>query len=518
MESNAIVHQTTIVKKRLQLHAQELRRAARREVLGEDEFVDKLDSIIQRDFYPELPRLRSQLELLEALDAGDTERARRAFAQIAPPGATPAAVGPADRGRGGQWTPGSVSDWGGGTPREEERGAGSGTPRVNAATGSARRAAAAAAAAPPEELPRLDRFLSAATSEDNASFAVVLGKEQAERKRKLWWMQDGSGAGGAAALKMHSQRALTLRGEAPAPDGSLLGMGPGGAGGGARAGWACAADGSGSTRPGGDGAARAAAAASQPLLGLRGAGGAHVGGAVDSTAADCADGGDGGVRALAAPLQLGEEEGGLPLRRLAGPPVSASPGGQMAPPPLPAAAVEGGGYWVTSSLGSWAKSVAAGGDDGAGGGGALVAAPGGGVVVAAGGTGGTEEADGTPHPSPEPKPSPSPNPSPSASRSPNPSPNLTPTLTLTLTLTLTRHAPPVRHRARGRARVAQAGLPRPRRPADEPQLQPLLARSCRLTRVGAHTCQGLAGTLLASRPVGRGACKYPLINTPQAHE
>ena len=81
MESNAREFQTTIVKKRLQLHARELRRAARREVLDEDEFVDKLDSIIQRDFYPELPRLRSQLELLEALDAGDTERARRAFAQ-----------------------------------------------------------------------------------------------------------------------------------------------------------------------------------------------------------------------------------------------------------------------------------------------------------------------------------------------------------------------------------------------------------------------------------------------------
>mgnify|MGYP001479603400 CR=1 FL=1 len=94
MESNAREFQTAIVKRRLQLHAKELRSAARREVLDEDEFVDKLDSIIQRDFYPELPRLRSQLELLEALDAGDTERARCAFAQIATPAATPSAVAP----------------------------------------------------------------------------------------------------------------------------------------------------------------------------------------------------------------------------------------------------------------------------------------------------------------------------------------------------------------------------------------------------------------------------------------
>ena len=327
MESNAREFQTAIVQRRLQLHAKELRSTARREVLDEDEFVDKLDSIIQRDFYPELPRLRSQLELLEALDAGDTERARCAFAQIATPAATPSAVGPADRGCRAQWTPGSVSGWGGGTPREEERGAGSGTPRVNATT--ARRPAAAAAAAAAEELPRLDRFLSKATSEDNASFAVVLGKEQAERKRKLWWMQDGSGP---AAIKMHSQRALTLRGEAPAPDGSLLGLGPGGAGSGARGGWVCAADGSGSTRPGGDGAARAATAASQPLIGLRGAGGAHVAGAVDSAADSAADSAPpcaaGDVPALAAPLQLGEEEGVWPVKRLAGPPVSASPGGK----------------------------------------------------------------------------------------------------------------------------------------------------------------------------------------------
>ena len=59
MEPTALAHHTALVKRRLEQHAKELRVAARREVLDEDDFVEKLDNIIQRDFYPELPRLRA---------------------------------------------------------------------------------------------------------------------------------------------------------------------------------------------------------------------------------------------------------------------------------------------------------------------------------------------------------------------------------------------------------------------------------------------------------------------------
>ena len=43
-------------------------------VLPEDEYIDKLESIIQRDFYPELPQLRAQVEYLEAMETGDAHR------------------------------------------------------------------------------------------------------------------------------------------------------------------------------------------------------------------------------------------------------------------------------------------------------------------------------------------------------------------------------------------------------------------------------------------------------------
>ena len=289
MESAAIEHQSIIVKRRLEAHANELRTAARRrEVLDEDDFVGRLDSIIQRDFFPELPRLRAQLELLDALDAGDTQRARKAFALIATPGAasTPAAVGPPDR----SWTPASVSEWGDATPRHER--AGGATPSARGAAGAAAStavAAAAAAAAAADELPRLDRFLSKHTSEDNASFAVILNKDQVEHRKRTWWMQDGKAG---AMIKMHPQQALTHRGEAPLHAfgggviaATLTGVGPGGAGTGAAAGWSRNSAGQ-SVRVGGDGAASASASEGLPLLGLRGSGGTRVAGSADPTPTD----------------------------------------------------------------------------------------------------------------------------------------------------------------------------------------------------------------------------------------
>ena len=49
-------------------------RARKQKVLDEDEWTERLDAIITRDYFPHVPRLKNKLEWIEARNSGDPEQ------------------------------------------------------------------------------------------------------------------------------------------------------------------------------------------------------------------------------------------------------------------------------------------------------------------------------------------------------------------------------------------------------------------------------------------------------------
>lgn len=45
-------------------------------VLDEDDYLEKLESIIQRDFFPDIEKLKAQTEYLDAVERNDVEKIR----------------------------------------------------------------------------------------------------------------------------------------------------------------------------------------------------------------------------------------------------------------------------------------------------------------------------------------------------------------------------------------------------------------------------------------------------------
>jgi protein DGCR14 len=123
-------------------------------ILPEEDYVAALGRIIQRDFYPDLPRLRDQLEWLSSVNPKDAALARSIILS-------------------------EQHSWG------EE-------------LGDAPSAAADDAAADDDEAVEtsssLSKFLAGHTSEDNESFQHLLHRMQEAHRRSHWWAYDGAAA------------------------------------------------------------------------------------------------------------------------------------------------------------------------------------------------------------------------------------------------------------------------------------------------------------------------------------
>ncbi|XP_005102187.1 splicing factor ESS-2 homolog [Aplysia californica] len=154
-------------------------------VLTEDEFSQGITKIIERDFFPDIPKLEAQVEYYEALEKNDLVKLREIQMQYGRPetGASGAALTPATfetpvgrrkttpakKGRPStdNLRPGTSGDVGGTSedvseevPEEEME-----TPKM-----------------------KLDSFLARNTSEDSASFSELLKESERKRQLKYEWL------------------------------------------------------------------------------------------------------------------------------------------------------------------------------------------------------------------------------------------------------------------------------------------------------------------------------------------
>ncbi|MBN3304278.1 splicing factor ESS-2 homolog [Amia ocellicauda] len=141
----------------------------KRKVLDEENYIESLEKIIQRDFFPDVEKLRAQREYLEAEENGDLQKMRdiairfgssmsKSTPRSTAPYVTPASFETPEVRPGSPLSSALKSKYASRVPEEGDK-------------------------EEEKELPTLDSFLAKNTSEDNASFEQIM--ELAEDKEKV---------------------------------------------------------------------------------------------------------------------------------------------------------------------------------------------------------------------------------------------------------------------------------------------------------------------------------------------
>jgi len=155
-------------------------------VLDEDTFIDSLSHIIERNYFPELSKMKRHLRLLDAYDAGDTTTIRLLHNQIL----TEQRQGPTSSHSGGGTTPGPYPNKNKGTGIVANGG-------IEDEESAIKEAMAGMS---------VEQFMQSYTSEDNASFEILHEKDKEDWRKARHWafecLENGTDGGKRAGMLM----------------------------------------------------------------------------------------------------------------------------------------------------------------------------------------------------------------------------------------------------------------------------------------------------------------------------